>query len=1036
MSMQKTCLTNLMRGNGRKRLFLPFMACLLGGAPLASYAMNAHAVAIVQQHEVTIKGRVLDSHGEPVVGASVVVKGEKSTVYTDSKGWYQTKAKVGSKVTVSYLGMRTQAFDVKEGVKVYDLTLEEQDNVLDQAVVVGYATQRKVNLTGSVASVDAKKLETRPIQNVQSGLQGLVPGVTITSTNGAPGMDGGVIRMRGTGTLNNSTPYILVDGIETGSLSDLDPNDIASISFLKDAASASIYGSKASNGVILITTKKGKDGKPTVAYNASFSIQNPTFLMDRLSSYDYATLYNEALKSEKKAPAFSEEEMEKFKAGNDPDYPNTDWYDLAFRTGTMQRHNVNVSGGTDNVRYMSSVGYLKQKGVLPNAGREQINGRTNLSMKINNRLTTRLNLAYTKNKFTDASSAYYGGSSDQLLRQLNLIAPWIVARYPNGTWGTISDGNPIAWLDEGIKVKRDNRTFVGQMAADYKILEGLTATVNASLVSADRYYNYFQPYFRYNENKTTEPNFLEEKSWKRDKKTFEALLNYEQTFAENHNLHGLLGWHAESFNQRYGKMYRKNFPNNILTDMDAGDEATQTNNGNTRELNMLSWFGRVNYDFAGKYLLEANIRADASSRFADGHRWGYFPSFSAGWRLSEETFMQGCKSVLTDLKLRGSWGQLGNQNALSEFYPTVNVYNIDAKYIFDGALNSGYYQGSAKLQSLSWEKSTTWGFGMDFAILNKLNGSIDYYNRKTSDIIMQVNAPAEFALSAYMDNIGAMRNQGIELSLEYHDKWGEVEFMAAGNVAYNKNEVIQLTPGTDYIDRGVQRIAEGKEFMAYYLYKSDGLFQSDEEAKEFQKKYGNPFKGGDFKAGDIKYVDTNGDGKLNAEDRVYCNSTEPAWTYGLNLGAQYKGWDVSLFFNGAAKMARFYDQYEVYGSLSGDAAHPSTIWNDHWSPNNRDAKMPRLFTDMNSPSCSRRAASDFWLQNTNYLRLKNLQVGYTFPKNWIEPLNIKKLRVYYSVENLFTIDNIKANIDPEATSARLSSYPLLRTHALGVSLTF
>lgn len=1041
---------------------LALLSCLLCSQPMTAAQAHARGVdrnsetsALQQAKRVTVSGTVKDARtGEPIMGASVRAIGLKAVAMTDAQGRFSITATEGGKIQVNYIGYKVETVDVAPGQTTFSIAIKEDERMLSEAVVVGYGTQKKVNLTGSVATLDAKQLEERPIQNIQQGLQGTMPGVTISGTNGAPGMDAGSIRVRGTGTLNTADPYILIDGVESSTLSALDPNDIESISVLKDAASAAIYGSKASNGVILITTKRGKSGKPRVTYNGYVSVQNVTNTIDRLSSYDYASLYNQALVSEGKAARFTDEELQKFKDGTDPNYPNNNWYDLAYKTGVLQRHNISVNGGTENVNYMASVGYLKQTGVLPNAGREQFNGRTNLSMKITKKLTARLNLAYIKNDYTDASSAYYGGSSDQLIRQLNVISPWIVARYDDGTWGTISDGNPIAWLDNHLKVSRKNTNFTGLFALDYDILDGLKATMSASYVNNNQNYSYFQKYFRYNANKATDPAFLDERVYKWERSTFEALLNYDKNFGLHH-VGAMAGWHAESYNYKYWYTYRKNFPNNELTDLNAGDVSTQLAQGFTRKLNMLSWFGRVNYDYAGKYLFEANVRADASSRFAKGHRWGYFPSFSAGWRISEESFMEGARDWLSNLKLRASWGKLGNQDALDEYYPAVNTYNLGASYPFDGALNSGFYQSSYRLETITWEKATTWGIGLDLGLFkNKVNVSLDYYNRKTSDIIMQVDVPREFALGAYYDNVGSMRNQGFELTASYEDSYGDWTFGASANFAYNKNEILDLT-GKGYIDSGGYdvRQMEGKAFNSYYLYKSDGFFQSNAEAKAYMDKYWpaegynskgelvqnpngtNPFSK-DFKAGDIRYVDTNGDGKIDANDRIFFQGTEPVYTFGLNLHAGWKGFDLSLFFNGAAKVNRVFDAYEVYGAFSGDAGHPASIWKDAWSENNPNGSMPRIFTDNNSPSSYRNARSDFWLQDCSYVRLKNLQFGYTLPKSLLDRLGVSNIRVYYSVENLFTIDNMKIAIDPEATSNRLSSYPLLRTHAFGVSISF
>lgn len=1019
-----------------------FLGTLFSGTISTATASGANSFATTQQAGIC-KGLVKDATGESVIGASVVVKGTTNGTITDFDGNFSLDGiKKGDVIVISYVGYQTQ--EIKWNGSPLNVILKEDSKTLSEVVVVGYGTQKKANLSGSVAMVDSKELENRPIQNVSSGLQGLMPGVAITGTNGAPGQDAGKIRVRGIGTLNEAGPYILVDGIETGTLSAVDPNDIESISVLKDAASAAIYGSKAANGVVLITTKRGKTGQTKISYSGYLSFQNATNMIERMGSYEYASLLNQALEAEGMSKRFNDTELQKFKDGNDPLYPDTDWYDLAYKTGVQHRHNVNINGGSENVKYMASLGYLNQTGILPNAGREQFNARTNLDMKINKRLSARMNLSFIKNDYSDASSAYYGGSSDQIIRQLNLIAPWIVARYDDGTWGTISDGSPIAWLDSGMKVNRDNYNFSGMAAVDYEIFDGLKLTLQGAYVNNLQNYNYFQKYIKYNENKESDPSQLGERFYKWDRTNYDALLNYNKNFGK-HNIKGLLGWHTEKYNYKYQKAVRKKFPNNELTDMNAGDASTQSNEGYTAELAMISWFARINYDFAGKYLLEANIRADASSRFAEGHRWGYFPSFSGAWRISEEAFMESAKdSWLSGLKIRASWGQLGNQDALSgsnnDYYPALNTYNLDSKYAFGGSLNSGYYQRKYRLETISWEKASTWGVGVDFTLFNKLNGSLDYYNRKTTGIIMDVTVPKEFALDAYKDNVGSMRNSGIEINLSYNTKIGQVDFGIAGNFSYNKNEILDLGGGDpnkylDATDGYSQRNKVGEAMNSYYIYRADGFFNSQEEADAYTAKYGNPF-GKTFKAGDLRYVDTNKDGKLTADDREYCGSSDPKIIYGFNINAGWKGIDLSLMFNGAAGVKRLFDGYEVYGNFSGDAAHPATIWRDAWTPDNHDASMPRIFYDTNSASSSRSVQSDFWLQDTSYLRLKNLQLGYTLPKGWLNSVGVENIRIYYSVENLLTFDKMKINIDPESTSQRLSSYPLLRTHAFGVNVTF
>ena len=1000
----------------------------------------------VQQQKSTIKasGRVTDEKGEPIIGATVMEKGTNYGTVTDLNGRYSLDASAGSTLEISYIGYTSA--DLYAGINK-NVTLTENAKSLNEVVVVGYGTQKKIDLTGAVASVSGDVLENRPINNISSGLQGLMPGITITGTNGAPGMDAGSIRIRGVGTLNNASPYILVDGLETSDINSIDPQDIANISVLKDAASAAIYGSKASNGVILITTKRGTTGKPRVSYNSYYGISNATMLMDRMNSADAATYYNMALARSGKSPVFTDDDIQKFRDGSDPyGHPNTNWYDLAYKTGFQNRQNVSVSGGDEFVKYLTSAGYLHQTSILPNAGREQFNVRSNLDMNISKAVTVHFNLSYIHDNYIDASSAYLGGSSDQIIRLLNRIAPWIPNKNKDGSYGTISDGNPMAWLDSGMNVKRKNQDLNGILGLDWQIYKDLKLTVNGAYVDNFQRYQYFQKFIQYNPNKASEPNHLEVDNYEWHRMNFDAYLNYKKDI-NLHHIQGMLGWHAERYKYNYDYAYRKNFPNNESTDMNAGDASTQQNSGYTRELTMVSYFGRLNYDWADRYLFETNFRGDASSRFAKGHRWGYFPSFSAAWRISEEPFMKNTHSWLDNLKIRASWGRLGNQDALTDYYPWMNTYSLGASYPFGGSLNTGYYQDSYHLETISWEKATTMGIGLDFTLFGTLTGSIDYYSRKTTGIIMDVSVPAEFALGAYKDNVGAMRNQGIEVSLGYTRKFGnDWRLNVSGNFAYNKNKVLNLgdlgvdAAGNpiDYIEVGDanHRNAIGHQYNSFYMYHWTGkFFNSQQEADDYTEKYGNPF-GHKFMAGDLIFADTDGDGKLTDKDRIYEKNTDmPAITYSFNIGGSWKDFDISTLWQGVANVSHIFNR-EVLGEFVGDSGHPSTYWKKSWTEENQDARMPRVFETGTSASDMTVCMSDFWLWNTSYLRLKTLQVGYSLPKSLVRRLGLEKVRIYYSGENLLTIDNLGFKIDPEVTSERGSSYPLLRSHSIGFNIEF
>ena len=1003
---------------------------------LATQATSLRTAAI-QQTGVKVSGTVHDTAGNPLPGA--VVRDEsnpRNATMTDNNGRFSLSNVRAKQISIHYIGY--QLLKVAVSDSPLSITLVEDNKDLGEVVVVGFGKQAKANLTGSVAQIKSEDLQSRPVQNVSSALQGLMPGVSVTAGQGRPGEDGSTIRVRGVGTLNNASPYILVDGVETNNLNSIDPNDIESISVLKDAASAAIYGSKASNGVILITTKRGKVGKPVVTYSGNVGFLNATRLVERLTSAEYAEMLNFALKDNGKPERFTAAEIEKFRNGSDPDnYPNTDWYDLAFKTGVQHSHSFNVTGGTETVKYMAAAGYMNQQGILESSNRERFSIRTNLDFTFSPRLTGHAGLNFINNDYDDPNNNYVGRGSDQIIRQLNIIAPWIAARKADGTYGTIGDGNPIAWLDAKQPVITKTQNTNLNLGLDYKLMEGLVASVKVAHLNLTQNQRSFLKYFRYNPNKETSPNNLGQGQYNRARTSVDVLLNYDKQWGV-HGLKVLGGYHAEKFNYDELTGERKNFPNNDVTDMNAGDASTSKNGGYSRELNMLSWFGRINYDLMGKYLFEANLRADASSRFSKGHRWGYFPSFSGAWRISEEHFMENTRDWLGYLKIRASWGKLGNQDALDDYYPSLNLYNIDGKAVFNGVVTPGYYQGSYKVSTISWEKATTWGFGVDFELFKHVTGSVDFYNRKTTGIIMKVPAPKEFALGDYYDNVGALRNTGVEISLGYNNRWGDWTFGAQGNISFNQNELLNLG-GVEFLNSGNQRNQIGHAYNSYYMYHADGFFATDAEAQAWMDKYsgkpGYPFGKYKFKAGDLIYTDTNGDGAMTTDDRKLCNSTTPAIHFGLVLNAGWKNFDLQAIFSGFAKSARVLNS-EVYGDFRGDNSHPASIWRESWTYKGNAGKMPRVSDARVSPSHPSNVMSDFWLANTSHLRLKNLQLGYTLPQSISAPLGMSKVRFYYSVENLFTIDAMKINIDPEISSERASSYPLIMTNSLGVSITF
>ena len=1020
---------------------------LLMGAPFAANAVSPSVTTVnAVQQSGTCKGVVKDAAGEAIIGASVVVKGSTNGTITDFDGNFElSDVKKGAVLQVSYVGYITQ--EVKYNGQALNVVLKEDNMNLEEVVVVGYGTQKKANLTGSVANVNNKLIESRPITSVSAGLQGLLPGVTVTQRSGQPGADTGTIRVRGTGTFNAADPMVIVDGVES-TMNDIDANDIESISVLKDAASSAIYGSKAANGVILITTKRGKAGQSQVNYSGLFGWQSATELPEYATSAEYAELTNLALKNNGFPARYTDAEIQKFRDGSDPyNYANTDWQDLLYtESGFQTQHNVSINGGTEQMRYMASVGYQGQDGIIRHANKDQYNMRLNLDGKPKNWLETSFSMSYSQIDINEPTNPYVGGLA-QIFRQVNMISPMVPYKKEDGSYGTIGDGNPIAWLDNNATTdyKRHNLQAIGSMK--FIILPEL------SIKAIGAYKLYYQDAHEMRKalkftDTWTQGSFdkLYETTTNYDRITGDIVAEYTDSFG-SHNVHAMAGYHAELYKYKTTEAYRQNFPSNSLTDLNAGGTANMSNKGYTRELAMLSYFGRINYDYAGKYLLEGNVRYDGSSRFARGNRWGFFPSVSAGWRISEEAFFEPIKDVVNSAKFRASWGQLGNQDIGQGYYPTISTLALgnDYNYPLGGSVQSGAMTASAANQLLEWEATTTWGVGLDVTLWNKLNVTMDYYNKTTDGILMSVTTPVTFALGGYYDNIGKVVNSGFELSADYRDRIGQVEITVGGNIAFNNNEIKSMGEDKEIIYGGdgytyIRRV--GEPMNSFFGYKSEGLFQSWDEIKNWPGI--QVTENGDYayafntsytvQPGDIKYKDMNGDKKVNADDRAVLGSWDPGVTFGFNLGAAYKGWDITAFFQGATDV-KGYLGIEAVGSIDGDAAKPAALWLDNWNENNTGAKYPRLTTTLYGVSMPN-TCSDFWLQDATYLRLKNLQIGYTFPKEWMSKLGIQKLRVYYSGQNILTLTDFLKGWDPEAPAGRGNYYPQTQVHSFGLNVTF
>ncbi|WP_247235351.1 TonB-dependent receptor [Telluribacter sp. SYSU D00476] len=968
---------------------------------------------------IPVKGKVLDGKGAPLPGVNIVIQGSTVGTQTDAEGNFTINSTNPNDIlVVSFIGFKSQNVPVQNKSDLV-ITLQEDVSNLNEVVVVGYGTQMKVNLTGAVATLDAKQLADRPVTNMSSALQGTLPGVTVVQRSGQPGRDNGIIRVRGVGTMNNASPMVVVDGL-ISSMENLNPNDIESISVLKDASAGAIYGSRAANGVILVTTKRGKTGKPVVSYNAYVGVQKPTNLPDYLGSYEYGKLLNEGLVNEGQQPRFTEAELEKFRNGSDPiNYPNTDWLGLLYRgSGLQQSHNLSVSGGSEASRYLLSFGYLNQKGLIQNTDNQRYNVRLNLDTKITDRLTVGVTSSFIRQGISEPSAISSGQGLNFSIVYANRIPPTVANKYADGTWTRYLDGNPNAWIENGGSITDQISNAMGNAFAELTIAKGLKLRGSAGID-----YNFIDNKVHlkdltYGDGSYQGPNSIRVNNRRNSRTTLQAFLTYEKSIG-SHNLNILAGTSREAFMYNETGAFRRNLPSNDLTDINAGATEGMTSAGFSYESKLGSYFGRVNYDYLGKYLLEASVRYDGSSKFAADKRWGVFPSFSAGWRISEEAFLKNIRAI-SDLKLRGSYGSVGNNDISDYLYiPTVA---LGVNYPFGGAINAGAAQQIAANSNLQWEKSTTFDIGADLALFNnRLTLTADYYNRYTDNILVAVPVSSIYGLPAPTVNAGAMRNKGIELVLGHANRIGDFSYNISFNMGMNRNNVERYANPAK--TRRIQ--AEGYPWNSFFGYEAIGFYQTDEQVQTLPKVLGAPVQ-----KGDLIFKDQNNDGKINGDDRIDLGSDIPKTTYGMNLNARYKNFDIAVLGQGAADVKQYLQDQVQFAFVNGYKAQTKHL--DRWTPETPNARFPRTHVSQ----WHNYAISSFSVVNANYLRLKSLQFGYSIPQKALTPLKISSLRVYVSGQNLLTFTKLDSGFDPESAENAQFGYPNVKIYTAGLNINF
>lgn len=986
-------------------------------------ALFYSAVAFGQQ--LTVSGKVVDEEGQPLPGLSVKLKNASSGVITDVNGNYSISVPdLNGTLVFAYIGYRSQEIPINKRSKI-DVRLTAETTSLDAVVVVGYGTQKKVNLTGSVSSVSSEQLTMRPVGQTSAALQGMAPGVTVTQGSGRPGGDAGTIRIRGIGTIGSAAPLVLIDGIE-GSINSIDPNLIESVSVLKDAASSSIYGSRAANGVVLVTTKRAKGSGVNVDYNTYMGRQTPTNLPDMVNAIDHMEITNLAYKNAGLAPIYSDALLEKYRtegASNRDEYPDTDWQNEVLKgSGFMQSHFLSVNGGGEKVRFLTSLGYFDQKGILKNTDYKRLVLRNNADVKFSDKLSMKADI-----QLLTSTTRQPGPGTSSIFHWMNRIPANQPGLFANGNYGEGWNGvNPIAQTEVG-GVNKSNDPYASLNASlNYQPFKWLVAEVTAAPKLVGGFDNVFKESMTtYNSDGSVflvspVANLLE-RNTKSLYNNFRATVTAEQGF-NNHNFKVLAGASREDYRYEGSTAYREGY---ILPDypiLDTGDSGTQENTGTAEEWALQSFFGRINYDYKQKYLLELNGRYDGSSRFSAGNKYGFFPSVSAGWRISEEKFMDPFKSTISNLKLRASWGQLGNQNIGT--YPFTSVVESNS-YTFGKKPTSIAALITMANKNITWESTEMSNIGLDMTLFSDFTLTAEYFVKKTTDILLELSIPMSGGLEPPFQNAGVVENKGWELDLGYHGKIRDFKYNISFNISDVRNKILDLK-GTKNIDPDQHRHInqEGYTIGEFYGLEALGFFQSDAEAAGWAKQYGT------VKAGDIKFKDQNGDNEITSDDFVPIGSPIPRFNYSSTLNASFKGLDLSVFLQGVGKANGLLYEQGIMPFFNGGTVQEQH--KDYWTPENPNATFPRLaWQDSNNQQIS-----TFWVKDASYLRIKNIQLGYRLPVRIVNKAKLKGARIYVNGANLFTFDNFWDGYDVEAPLGRGSEYPQVKVYSVGLDVNF
>lgn len=1022
------------------------------------FSMSFVLCLLSQAHAQTqVSGRVTrKSTGEPLSGATVAVKGTSTATTTNETGNFSIAAAQGATLVISYAGMLEQEAVVGSGTIAVDL-VEGVNATLSDVVVVGYGQQRRTNVTGSIGTINNKELVQAPVADLSNALQGRVPGIITKQASGEPGRDAANIYIRGNSTFAGSMePLFVVDGIVRTfrDFSQLDPNEVESVSVLKDASSAAIFGVRGANGVIVVTTKRGKSGKMSASYTFNYGFQKVTKFNNNLGSYEYATLLNEALFNDGLPLAFTNSDIQKFRDGSDPVlYPNTNWQKLVLGgTAPQMQHNLSFSGGTDKTKYFASIGYLDQDGLYESLNYRRYNLRINLDMQVTNTTKVSFDISGRFEKRTGPTTGI-SGIFEHTLRN----PPTIPAVYDGVGYAQVgSYVNTLRAIDRAAGYdKSENNTALLSMQIEQQIpwIKGLSVK---GVMAYDKRMNYAKRWFDnvyvYTKNPTTQnfdrsayqnPN-LQESFFQQYQTELQAHLNYNNRFGK-HGVSGLVLLLQQERPQNQFNAARSGYEFSVFDVLSQGPATnpagtiTETIGGTKERFALRSAAARVNYDFDNKYLFQASLRVDESENFAPDERKGYFPAFSAGWVISNEDFFEGFKSKVDYVKLRGSWGKLGNDALPGARFLYLGRYTTVANtYAFGGASVPGL-NPLASNPIVHWESSTKMDIGLEARFMKGMFGlEVDYFKEDRKDILATrfAQIPATYGGPLPAENIGIVENKGIEITLTHFNSFAkDWTYNVRANVTIAKNKIVEAAEATNVPD--AFRV-KGRAIGSYYGYKAIGIIKDSATFNSYGKTTAFPIG-----LGDIMYEDVNKDGKIDNADRQYLSGGPiPQVVYGIAGGVGYKGFELNFFFQGATKTHQQLTNNAGFAFFNGGRV--TEEWLGRWTPDNPNAKFPRLSTNATATTNNYQipggpaygaGGNSFWIEDASYLRLKNLELAYSFKSSILSKIGASGLRVYATGQNLVTFTKLH-NVDPENTDGNGWYYPVQAIYNFGINLQF